>query len=110
MTDLEIVRRCAERMELDVVYTKDHIMGAGFYYEVFSGTTPQGNVMGLSHYDPLHDDAQAMGLLKHFNLMVSGQIEGEPCDWRVWGNGHRETYIDANLNRAICKCVAKITE
>jgi predicted NAD/FAD-dependent oxidoreductase len=60
-------------------------------------------------YDPLHDDAQAMALVKRFRLNVT--VSGDTY-WDVDnddGSGRR--FADAmqhDLNRAIVECVAKM--
>ncbi len=87
MTDLEITRLCAEAMNVKFWLAPDH---------------PD------CEYAPLHDDAQAMALVKKFNLELrfnSARVAGE-C-WVVTPSYEPEpfTYSD-NLNRAICKCVA----
>ena len=50
-------------------------------------------------YDPLHDDAQAMALLKRFrlDLTISAMLFN-------WSRGHGEH----DLNRAICERVANM--
>lgn len=54
-------------------------------------------------YDPLHDDAQAMALVKKFGLTVSKDPDenyhamGMICEWPT---------SSTDLNRAICLCVA----
>jgi len=101
MIDLEITRICAEAMGLPVQppdWSRTHyrLMHANGTY------TP---------YRPLYDDAQAMALVKRFEL----------CVWRTWDHtwramGHwrdasgKLHELDAwsdDLNRAICECIAK---
>ena len=54
--------------------------------------------------DPLHDDAQAMALVKKFNVTC---IYGAD----TWLASTIETSVDnADLNRAICECVAKMQQ
>ena len=87
MTNLEITRLCAEAM------------GHSTPHEV------RGKMMlaNSTIYDPLHDDAQAMALVKKcvLGLAWSGY-------WSVYeqGNGAIGSHID--LNRAICECCAKM--
>ena len=97
MTDLEITRLCAEAMGIQTVVhpIRGKIMRHWFWIHNIEQT-----------YDPLHDDAQAMALVKKFRLQV---------DWSagdlVWVNNRRESYAKADLadfNRAICECVAKM--
>lgn len=58
-------------------------------------------------YDPLHDDREAMGLVKRFCLMVhtytSGKYKGL---WRV--TTAKTEASNRDLNRAIVECVAKL--
>ena len=91
MTDLDMTKLCAESMGL--LAEKD------------------GRVLiGLTPYDPLHDDAQAMALVKLFQLTID-----RPDDDGDWG----ATFYGAegdnpvcscrkDLNRAIVECCAKI--
>ena len=60
-----------------------------------------------SHYDPLHDDAQAMALVKKLNLSIyETNADGEWCVFQI-GTNELDT-TNSDLNRAICECVAKM--
>lgn len=76
MTDEEITRRCAEEM----------------------GWNDKAKRYGMK-IDPLHNDAQAMALLKKFfnrNEMIA-MLETE------------HGFVDGqDLNRCICECVARL--
>lgn len=66
-------------------------------------------------YDPLYDDAQALGLVKMHGLWVSRTMNGWDQDyWHVTSNRTCPPIFEAahrtDLNRAICECVAKMTE
>ena len=95
MTDLELTRLCAEAMGRDVKLRE------GKYY----GVT-------LVCYDPLHDDAQAMALVKKFGLSCWWylSVDGRKAEW--WrvdaAPPHDCTARNADLNRAICETVAKM--
>lgn len=69
---------------------------------------------GESVWDPLHDDDQAMSLAKRLKLRIEwyDQIDGRPAQWwRVDAPlPHDITRRNASLNRAICKCVAKMQQ
>ena len=57
-------------------------------------------------YDPLHDDAQAMALVKRFKLALYWD-----CEERGWCVAPELTGPDLSakdLNRAIVECVAKM--
>jgi hypothetical protein len=66
-------------------------------------------------YDPLHDDAQAMALVKKFGLDIGefsapiGRgdwgVSRSALGWSVDWSGR-----NSNLNRAIVECVAKMQQ
>ena len=87
MTDLEITRLCAEAM--------------GYHYMNDTGT-PAMILTQEGLYRPLHDDAQAMALVKKFNLHIGKWDSGWACEYRG------QVSTNADLNRAICECVAKL--
>ena len=89
MTDLEITRLCAEAM--------------GYEYSDGSGTICVSKA-GVGNYDPLHDDAQAMALVKKFRLEV------QDCGkWFVSEHQNADAFED-DLNRAICLTVARMQQ
>ena len=92
MTDLEITRACAEAMG----YTK-----WSAHFGEMPGFTKETGV-----YDPLHDDAQAMALVKRFRL----EVYCEPEHDNLWlcNEHHGEASMHVDLNRAICFCVSKM--
>jgi len=90
MTDLEITKACAEAMGYKLDDTPQH------HVRAYIG-------MAVQDYWPLTDDAQAMALVKKFAKAIVRRKEG---DWSINLNGAR----NADLNRAICECVAKIKE
>ena len=62
-------------------------------------------------YDPLHDDAQAMALVKRFELDQRRIINGNSKAWVVMLSDTvpaRSSAYNTDLNRAICECVAKM--
>jgi hypothetical protein len=95
MTDLEITRACAEAMGyMDYVCQEDYI-----------------KLDRYTRYHPLHDDAQAMELVKKLNLSVNRHNEGQYLNWMVGGFGYFRNIHTENpedLNRAICEAVAKM--
>ena len=99
MTDLEITRLCAEAMGLptDVAQSDE--------------TGPYLKCSRYHRYQPLHDDAQAMALVKRFSLAIQPPQFVSPPRWHVWRHP-RPSYTGVadilNLNRAICECVAKM--
>ena len=86
MTDLEITRLCAEAMGLK----NTPIM--------FTYTSTDG-VEWRTGYNPLHDDAQAMALIKKFPLEIAAILNTELM---------AAEYRKIDLNRAICECVANM--
>lgn len=95
MTDLEITKACAEAMGFKLRRGPPDFE----YIEI----EPNGE-----YYNPLHDDAQAMALVKKFRLHIDSNISKTAWSvfWMSWGGD--ETVVNANLNRAICECVAKL--
>jgi len=59
-------------------------------------------------YDPLHDDAQCMALIKRFRLDIETDHDG--ATWVVFyvteDNLRSAPIFNADLNRAVCECVA----
>lgn len=98
MEDIEIVRKCAERMRIDVVQYPDF---DGWW---FSHRNDEA-------YDPLHDKAQAFELAERMMLCIDffAQYVASPLshnvDIRIYFDGAGETAC-----RAICECVAKMGE
>ena len=103
MTDHEITLLCARAMGYPIRLSSLH------------GMTPYDPVqIGLgTFYDPLHDDAQAMALVKKFKIDIVSLFRHEPKGhwWtaRATVSGWEKTE-DSDLNRAICECVAKMME
>ena len=97
MTDLELTKLAAEAMGINAQENDD---GAVRYLE--SG-------IQYRKYDPLHDDAQAMALVKRFCMTID-----RPDDDGDWGATVWRSEDDPvcacrkDLNRAIVECVAKM--
>ena len=86
MTDLEITRLCAQAMFTALEWEQR-----------------------LFDYDPLHDDAQAMALVKKFRPAC---IPVGTDSWEV-GTSPRGPFGSWNANdltRAVCLCVAKMAQ
>jgi hypothetical protein len=110
MTDLEITKACAEAMGIKTIDAFGHPHIKHDHWPT-RDTSCEKTGIGLKAYQPLHDDAQAMALVKKFRLrigqsMVAGEKEPEQ-EWFVERNNHQYA-TDADLNRAICECVAKL--
>lgn len=98
MTDLELTKKCAEAMEIDLIAGSLHPTGAVYYWQRESGDA----------YDPLNDDAQAMALVKKFDLRID---RNDSENWSVCRDRGSERPPEQgwnpDLNRAIVECVAK---
>ena len=100
MTDLEITRLCAEAMGYKILLPiKDDVVECN-------------HLDDGKFFDPIHDDAQAMALVKKMVLSIDRAVISnygvpEQWGWRVMAAyvGHARS---ADLNRAICECVAKM--
>ena len=98
MTDLEMTRLCAEAMGW-----KTKVVSGVPYDTVYrlKEQSPKGE---WNEWNPLHDDAQAMALVKKCKLTIQREHHGDR--WAV-GNPHPEA-MNLDLNRAIVECVAKM--
>jgi len=108
MTDLEMTRLCAEAMEIHWVSATDGF-GNGSVMELAAGKPGTS----YSLYDPLHDDAQAMALVKKFGLEISSWGEWTVRGWGIVIGYDEKKYCfpathRTDLNRAIVECVAKM--
>ncbi len=104
--DLELTKACADAM--------------GLYNSEWSRFTPPKNGCGIAactargqpwfDYDPLHDDAQAMALVKRLKLSIMPEYDG--LAWLVSDQDDHEQFSATgdNLNRCICEVVAKMHE
>ena len=106
MIDLEITRLCAEAME-----DKPEVPGASSIWGVtkyFAGTLSGKTFTWVRpEYNPLHDDAQCMALVKKFEINCTcPQFSSEKGKWMAVLYPH--TASDISLNRAVCECVAKM--
>ena len=109
MTDLEITKLCAEAMGVEhrvdgvsvLTFGLDHEYGICFMY------------------DPLHDDAQAMALVKKCDITIARgtnyfvvQHWYEMPGYEKYDTAEAPMRVlrstNASLNRAICECVAKM--
>ena len=59
-------------------------------------------------YRPLLDGRQAMELVRRFRLRIEGSYPLGEQEWVVWQGGNRIEARNADLNRAIVECVAKM--
>ena len=101
MTDLEITKLCAEAMGFE---WNPHRLEARV--PIFIEGTDKVFRRRWKPYDPLEDDAQAMALVKRFQLNIGTPF---PRVWIPRDDGELAFVGMADdLNRAICECVAKM--
>lgn len=99
MTDQEMTRLCAEARGLT---PRTPTLKKQFNERIFE------------FYNPLHDDAQAMALVKKFGLRIVEAPEGGGAEvWEVvkwdWRSNEDEVCAEnVDLNRAIVECVARM--
>ena len=109
MTDLEITKRCAE------AYFAGRLSHGPQITQTAVGRTyvePDDEVKAIL-YNPLHDDPQAMALVKKMELWIQpprqGYLSRQPSDiWLVAHSAKGGDSRNLDLNRAICECVAKM--
>ena len=99
MTDLEMTRLCEKAMGLDSEKEdarRKRLDGAWRTYQE-------------TEYDPLHNDAQAMALVKKFYLDIECH-SNEPIWTVLYDDNARYSKVRecSNLNLAIVECVAKM--
>ena len=96
MTDLEIARKCAEKMKLP--------LAAPERSAILWIVRTLGGIPHYESYDPRHDDAQCMALIKAFPDEVL-----EALTYMV-DRHPRGTLPPGDLfNRTVCECVARMT-
>lgn len=100
MTDLEIVKKCAEKMGW-----REHKHSAKCMYNDELKST-----MLADDYNPLTDDAQAMELVKRFKLTIFAdfKVTAGGCGEIYYGKSPAHGVEAKDLNRAICECVARL--
>ena len=98
MTDLEMTKKCAEA---------DRSLAANLYLQ-FLAEPESAPASWHEPYDPLHDDAQAMALVKKFGLGILHTPKG----WYAQVDPREAIRNEASpdLNRAIVECVAKLPD
>src|ERR1035437_1010195 len=102
MTDLEILKLCAEAMGIHYEVSIDR-SGENQFVEIVDECNP-GNG---GAYDPLNDDAQAMVLVKMLNMNIHAYPETD--EWGAFLSGQSFS-THKSLNRAICDCIVKLRE
>ena len=105
MTDLEITTLCAEAMGY-VIASDGKATNLVLMVEI-----PHHAMLPryAEQYDPLHDDAQAMALVKKLKISVAYLQDYVSGDFFWYCNHQMNSQTRSpDLNRAICECVAKM--
>lgn len=98
MTDLELIKKCADRMGIKVLLnTHPH--------EHWRFRSPSGWTI---EYDPLTNDAQALNMVKKFDLNILKLSDGRVKVFVIPDGGEVCKSVSQDLNSAICECVAKL--
>ena len=111
MDDLTITRLCAEAMgwQHKTIAILDGRKKIGDTFYVLRDISPKGE---WHPYDPLHDDAQAMALVKKCSLsIIAGEKPGGGLtgNWGIIPPGVLSPkHWQPDLNRAICECVSRM--
>lgn len=116
MDDLTATRLCAEAMGWTCKgKDADNFSGETRHFRVYQDGEPIygiGDGWVMQRWEPLKDDAQAMALVKRFDLRLWKDPHRENSqEWGVCQYGAKselEIQRDADLNRAIVYCVAKM--
>jgi hypothetical protein len=115
MSDLEITKACAMAMGMCVVEARIDTYH-GSRVRAFPVRTDHQAAPSAILYDPLHDDAQAMELVKKFILDANWSWGAKKWCAVSWGEQTDDRGTDmlaeaqsTDLNRAICECVAKLS-
>lgn len=104
MTDLELTKLCAGAMGFKLPRAGN---------DWWSGEFIDGGREVI--YDPLHNDDQALKLVKNraLGIWIHRLTHRNPPEWYV-SNGEKEVFgptfevTNIDLNRAICECMAKM--
>ena len=99
MIDLEMVKKCAEQMGYSIVAEPN--AENEFKHTILVKELRVG-------YCPLHDDAQAMALVKKFGIEI--HCRSDRNGWYVGIFESDGMTANADLNRAIVECVSKLKD
>jgi hypothetical protein len=103
MSDLELTKLCAEAMGWTFV-PDGNLPNRGWKAAHY---VQEGALVEWSFkYDPLHDDDQAMALVKKFRISTYPEVDF----WWAHVEMQGDHTAGQTLNRAIVECVAKMQE
>ena len=103
MTDLEITRLCAEAMDFPEDESATHAIS--YRQEGHIWIRHEADAIGRM-YHPLHDDAQAMALVKKMEIDIT-YFRGSMI-YRASHYPSGTKVLGATLNMSVCECVAKM--
>src|SRR4051794_33133454 len=92
MDELEMLKRCAEVSGLEYAVIRDKVR----LWHEHSGYS--------QIFDPLHDDAYALALIKQLGLRIEAPSSSS-SEWTVASSTGEAYGRDDDLNRAIVRCV-----
>ena len=101
-TDQEITKLCADATGITLQLIAEpefHFSDCPYYVIPTMSEAPN------PRYDPLHNDEQALALVKRFHLQIN--VWNGDASWVVYYSLTIRAFSD-DLNRAICECVAKM--
>lgn len=108
MTDLRMLQLCAKAMKLRPVKMFPTGCTVGNKKVMEAGILKPGKAGKLGYwerYNPLKNDAQAMALIKRFDICLAG--EGNSWEATMFLKGDDELRVRADsINRAVVECVA----
>ena len=106
MDDQEIVRLCAEAMGYTVM---TQVFPAPSQNSPHDATVYVEDESMFAAYNPLHDDAQCMALIKRFHVDIDWH--GDEEGWQIYTSTKlwdRSDEVADDLNRAVCLAVARM--
>lgn len=112
MTDLEMVKKCAEKMGMSVHIWETVIPDLAIGTTALWVKRPDESGVHYSPhvYDPLDNDEQAIEMIKKFHLELSEDAEDgwTVTAWDASGNHILSQAYNYDLNRCIVRCVARL--
>lgn len=107
MSDIEKVKACAEAMGYGVTRSESGELCTLGDALACWGSPELDDEHRSFAYNPLHDDAQAMALVKRFHLNIGQTTQGVKVFTTPLKGGFHEA-DSPDLNRAIVECVSSI--
>lgn len=108
MDDLTITRLCAEAFGLCPIEPWSKRTAVFLTLDAMRNHPSAWFCDKVDIYSPLTNDAQAMQLVKQFKLLIGNRDIAGQYEYLVSNDGNKWTK-NADLNRAICLCVASLS-